>query len=39
MEQVAENQIVFLICKKCQKEDKSKFVTKSIGIIVTIILM
>ena len=27
------------ICKKGQKEDKSKFVTKSVGIIVTIIFM
>ena len=29
----------FLICKKRQKEDKSEFVTKAIGIIVTIIFM
>ena len=28
---------LFLDCKKGQKENKSKFVTKSVGIIVTII--
>ena len=28
---------LLLVCKKGQKEDKSKFVTKSVGIIVTII--
>ena len=28
---------LFLICKKGQKEDKSEFVTKSVGIVVTII--
>ena len=28
-----------LVCKKEQKEDKSKFVTKSVGMIVTIIFM
>ena len=27
-----------MICKKGQKEDKNEFVTKSVGIIVTIIL-
>ena len=29
---------LFLICKKGQKEDKNEFVTKSVGIIVMIIL-
>ena len=29
---------LFLICKKGQKEDRNEFVTKSVGIIVTIIL-
>ena len=33
--QLAENLI--LVCKKGLKEDKSEFVTKSVGIIVTII--
>ena len=28
-----------LVCKKGQKEDKSKFETKSLGIILTIIFM
>ena len=27
-----------LVCKEGQKDDKSEFVTKSIGIIVTIII-
>ena len=30
---------LFLVCKQEQEEDKSKFVTKSVGIIVTIIFM
>ena len=30
---------LFLDCKKRQKEDKSQFVAKSVGIIVAIILM
>ena len=30
---------LLLVCKKEQKEDKCKFVTKSVGIIVRIILM
>ena len=30
---------LFLVCKEGQKEDKSEFVTKSVGIIVTIIFM
>ena len=35
-----KNRFLFLICKNGQKEDKNKFVTKSVGIIiVTIIFM
>ena len=30
--------IFLFVCKKVQKEDKSGFVTKSVGIIVTITL-
>ena len=30
---------LFWVCKKGQKEDKSEFVTKYVGIIVTIIFM
>ena len=30
---------LFLVCKKGQKKDKSKFVTKSVGIIVTTIFI
>ena len=30
---------LFLVCRKGQKEDKSEFLTKSVGIIVTIIFM
>ena len=37
--QLAGNWILFLVCKKEQKVDKSKFVTKSVRIIVTIIFM
>ena len=31
--------LLFLVCKKGQSEDKSKFLTKSVGIIVMIIFM
>ena len=34
-----KTRFLLLVCKKVQKEDKSKFVTKSVGIIVTIIFM
>ena len=34
-----KTRFLFLICKKGEKEDKSKFVTKFVGIIVTIIFM
>ena len=34
-----KTRFLFWVCKKGQKEDKSKFVTKSVGIIVTIIFM
>ena len=34
-----KTRFLFLVCKKWQKEDKSKFVTKYAGIIVTIIFM
>ena len=37
--QLPENLVFFSVCKKGQKEEKSKFVTKSVGIIVTIISM
>ena len=37
--QLAENLIFVLVFKKGQKEDKGEFVTKSVGIIVTIIFM
>ena len=37
--QLAENLILVLICKKGQKVHKKDFVTKSVGIIVTIIFM
>ena len=30
---------LFLVCKKRQKEDKSQFAAKSVGIIITIIFM
>ena len=30
---------LFLVCKKEQKEDKSEFVTKFVGIIVAILFM
>ena len=30
---------LFLVCKKKQKEDNGEFVTKSVGMLVTIIFM
>ena len=29
----------FLVCKEGQKEDKNEFITKSVGIVITIIFM
>ena len=34
--QLTENLILIIVCKKEQKEDKNKFATNSVGIIVTI---
>ena len=36
---LAENLILVFVCKKGQREDKSKFVTKSVGKTVTIIFV
>ena len=35
--QLTENLILIIVCKKEQKEDKNKFATNSVGIIVTIL--
>ena len=34
-----KTRFLFLACKKIEREDKSKFVTKFVGIIVAIIFM